>query len=359
MKFNLEKNISLHVPVKHGGLYSIECPEKGVIDFSSNVNPLGCVPLVKKVIKKELTSLSLYPDPDSSELRSHLEWYTGVPKEQIVVGNGSTEIIYNFCRIFLRKKSPVLLPVPTFGEYETAAKLSNTSISFFKTMNLNEQISELLKDIPKRGCVFICNPNNPTGSLTSKKNMLKIIDNAHNKSTLVFVDECFIELVPDRDESVKGSVRKFDNLFILQSLTKSFGLAGIRIGYGLGSRKIIDVMQKIKIPWNVSVLAQKAAGAALCHNFHLDKTRKLIKRESKFILDSLSKMDRFFCYDSSTNFILIKSEINSKRLQKKLLKKKILVRDCSNFRSLGPKFIRVAVRKHAENVKLINAMENI
>ena len=359
MKFDLEKNISNHVPVKHGGLESIEGPKKGIIDFSSNVNPLGCTTLVKKIIKKSVNAISVYPDPNSSELRNHLEWYTGIPKQQIVVGNGATEIIYNFCKAFFHKKKQILLQIPTFGEYEAASKLCDTRISFFKSMNLNNQISEFIKRIPKRGCIFICNPNNPTGSLISKENMMKIITAAKNKSTLVFVDECFIELVPDHDESVKDYVKKFDNLFVLRSLTKSFGLAGIRIGYGLASKMIINVMQKIMMPWNVSGLAQKAAGAALCHKFHLDKTRKLIKKESKFIRNSLSKMDNFSCYNSYTNFVLIKSKINSKRLQKKLLEKKILVRDCSNFRGLDNKFIRVAVRTHTENVKLVKALEVI
>jgi len=359
MKLNLDKNISNHVPIKHGGLNSIEGLKKGILDFSSNVNPLGCAPLVKKIIKKEVNLVSEYPDTHSSELKRHLEWFTDVPADQIVVGSGSTEIIYNFGRIFLNKKKPVLLPIPTFGEYELISKLNNASITFFKTMNLNEQVSDLISKIPKNGCIFICNPNNPTGSLITNKKMRSIIHAAQKKSSLVFVDECFIELVPDHDESVKDYVKKFDNLFVLRSLTKSFGLAGIRVGYGLGSKKMIKIMNDMKLPWNLSTLAQKAASAALCHKFHLDRTKKLIKKESKFIRTRLAKTENFSCFNSLTNFILIKSKIDSKTLQKKLLKKKILVRDCSNFRGLNNKFIRVAIRTHSENVRLIRSLEEI
>ena len=154
-------------------------------------------------------------------------------------------------------------------------------------------------------------------------------------------------------------MKEFDNLFILRSLTKSYGLAGLRIGYGLGNKKIIDVLQKIKIPWNVNGLAQMAASEALSHTSHLGKTRKLIKNELKFLKNSISKINDFVCYDSSTNFILIKSKMNSKKIQEKLIAKKILIRDCSNFRGLDDKFIRIAVRTHKENVKLVRALEEI
>ena len=175
----------------------------------------------------------------------------------------------------------------------------------------------------------------------------------------MFLDECFIELVPDSNASLVSYLKEFDNLFILRSLTKSFGLAGLRIGYGLANKKIIDVLQRIKIPWNVNGLAQIAASEALSDVFHLDKTRKLIKKELKFLKESISKIDGFVCYDSTTNFILIKSRINSKKIQEKLIEKKILIRDCGNFRGLDNKFIRVAVRTHKENVKLVRALEEI
>ena len=169
----------------------------------------------------------------------------------------------------------------------------------------------------------------------------------------------FIELVPNSNESLVPYLKEFDNLFILRSLTKSFGLAGLRIGYRLGNKKVIDVLQRIKIPWNVNGLAQRAASDALSNISHLTKTRKLIKKELRFLKDSISKVNGFTCYDSSTNFILVKSKMNSKKIQEKLIEKKILIRDCSNFRGLGNKFIRVAVRTRKENVKLVRALGDI
>ena len=177
------------------------------------------------------------------------------------------------------------------------------------------------KNPKKRLHVFVCNPNNPTGVLISKLNMRKIIQTAKKKSTLVFVDECFIEL-SDSKQSIIKDIKKFDNLFVLRSLTKSFGLAGIRIGYGLGNQKLVTILNNIKIPWNVSGIAQKAASAALCYYNYLDKTSKMISKEKINLKNSISKIDGFTCYDTDTNFILIKTKIKSNILQKKLLRKK-------------------------------------
>lgn len=360
MKFVLKRNVSNHHVIQHGGFYSNGLQyDPEFIDFSSNVNPLGFPSSITKIINKNRSLFSVYPDPNSSKLRDDLQKYTGIKKNQIIVGNGATEIIYNFSKIFLHKDSKVLIPIPTFGEYEVASRLSGSKITFFKTMNLNKSISEFQDLMPKTDCIFVCNPNNPTGMLISKNNLLKILEYAYNKSVFMFLDECFIELVPNSNESLIPYLKEFDNLFILRSLTKSFGLAGLRIGYGLGNKKIIDVLQRIKIPWNVNGLAQTAASEALSNTPHLNKTKKLIKNELKFLKDSISKINGFVCYDSSTNFILIKSKMNSKKIQEKLITKKILIRNCSNFRGLDNKFIRVAVRTHKENVKLVRALEEI
>ncbi|MDE1724704.1 MAG: histidinol-phosphate transaminase [Thaumarchaeota archaeon] len=326
-----------------------------LLDFSSNVNPLGFPSSVKNAFKN-LSQTSVYPDPDSNDLRTVLQKFTGISKNQIVVGNGATEIIYNYCAAFLKKQN-VLIPIPTFSEYASAAKLNNAKLYFFKTMDLNKDLEEFENMIPKKNCIFLCNPNNPTGSILKKRNVLRIIESAHDKSAMVFLDECFIELVPDGNESVISYMKEFDNLFILRSLTKSFGLAGLRIGYGLGNKKIVEILQKIKIPWNVSGIAQKSAVLALSDKSHISKTLNLIKKESKFLTDSVSKIPGFTCYNSATNFILIKSDIPSSQLQNKLLKKNILVRDCSTFRGLNSNFIRIAVRTHQENLKLVEALK--
>ena len=181
MKIRPNKLVKSHIPAAHGGPFSIKNPDDRILDFSSNVNPLGCHTGVKKFVRKQLDLISKYPDSESKRLRANLKWYTGLPETQIVIGNGATEIIYNFCTAFLNKATKVLIPIPTFSEYEKAAKLSGSKIIFFKTMNLNNNLNDFIKKIPKNGIVFICNPNNPTGTLIPKKNLLKIIATAKKK----------------------------------------------------------------------------------------------------------------------------------------------------------------------------------
>ncbi|MGI0065477.1 MAG: threonine-phosphate decarboxylase CobD [Nitrosotalea sp.] len=358
MWIRVEKVIANHKVASHGGIFANGLKHNlRLLDFSSNVNPLGFPSKVRDVFKN-ISNISIYPDPNSNELRTSLQKYIGVPKNQIIIGNGATEIIYNFCTAFLRKQK-VLIPIPTFSEYESAAKLNGAMTYFFKTMNLNQNLSKFQDAISTNNCIFVCNPNNPTGVLLKKRNMLKIIESAYDKSAMVFLDECFIELVPSGDESIVSYMKEFDNLFILRSLTKSFGLAGLRIGYGLGNKKMIDILQKIKIPWNVSGIAQQSSIKALSDKSHLPKTINIIRRESKFLIDSISKIKGFTCYNSDTNFILIKSKIKSTQIQNRLVKRNILIRDCSTFRGLNNNFIRIAVRTHKENLRLIEALQEL
>ncbi len=358
LRLGVVPSIENHKTVAHGGIYSAGLGfDPKILDFSSNVNPLG-FPSIKNELKKNLALFSIYPDSDSTKLRNGLERYTRIPKDRIIVGNGATEIIYNFCKAFLNKRN-ALIQIPTFGEYESAARLNGAKVSYFKTMDLNEDIDDFVERISKDQCVFVCNPNNPTGTLTSQKNMLKILAASRDNASLVFVDECFIELASNPKESIVSKLRSFDNLFVLRSMTKSFGLAGLRVGYGLGSKKMTEILSRIKIPWNVSGIAQEIAIKALSSRSHLEKTRNLIKKERKFLKESISKINGFQCYDSDSNFILIKSKIRSKQLQKKLLKKNILVRDCSSFEGLDDKFIRIAVRTHNENQKLVKELKKV
>ena len=358
MKIRTKRAITKHNPVIHGGKFSTPNSDPDIIDFSSNVGPLGIPVSVKQILKKILDKMTLYPDLDSTSLRSVLKKHVGFPESNLIVGNGAIEIIYNFCSAFLVKKK-ILIPAPTFSEYESATKLVDCKIEFFKTMNLSKNLDSFISKIPTNGCVFICNPNNPTGNVLSKKQLKQIILTAYKKSCFVFVDECFIELVPKSNESVLSLVKKFDNLFVLRSLTKSFGLAGIRIGYGVGSKQMIKILQKIKIPWSVNVLAQEAGIIALKNKSHLKKSKLIIQKEYIFLKNKINNIKGFECHESSTNFILIKTKRNSTKIQKQLLKHKILIRDCRNFHGLNSNYIRIAIKSHKDNLKLVKALEII
>ena len=358
MKIRIKKTILRHSPIVHGGKFSISTLDSNIIDFSSNIGPMGIPVGVRQTLKKNLNSMSTYPDLFSTSLRTGLKKYIKLPKSNIIIGNGAIEIIYNFCNAFLSKKQ-ILIPVPTFSEYEVATKLADCKITFFKTMNLSENLDSFISKIPTNGCVFVCNPNNPTGTILSKIQLSKIILTAKQKSCFVFVDECFIELVPQSNQSILNLIKKYDNLFVLRSLTKSFGLAGIRIGYGIGSKQMIDILQKTKIPWSVNILAQEAGIIAIKNKLHLTKSNLIIKKEYIFLKNKINNIQGFVCHESSTNFILIKTRQNSTNIQEQLLKHKILIRDCKNFRGLNNYYIRIAIKSHKENLKLVKALEAI
>ncbi|MCV0430976.1 threonine-phosphate decarboxylase CobD [Nitrosopumilus sp.] len=359
MKIRTKSSLIRHIPVVHGGKNQFQNTDLQIIDFSSNISPIGIPSSIKKTLKKNIDKINNYPDFNSSGVILSLEKYTHLDKPNLLVGNGAIEIIYNFCNAFLSKKTKVLIPIPTFQEYETASKLNDCQISYFKTMDLSENIEQFISKIPKNGCIFICNPNNPTGKLLEKNQLLQIIKKAKKLSTLVFVDECFIDMVPKSNESVISYVKTFDNLFVLQSLTKSFALAGIRIGYAASSKYMINILQKIRIPWSVNTLAQEAAITALKNKTHLKKSNLIIKKELNYLTKEINKLNGFDCNKSSTNFILIKTKKDSTSLQKKLLKKQILIRDCKNFRGLNNHYVRIAVKSHKDNLKLVKALEKL
>lgn len=359
MKIRTKLSIINHIPVLHGGRNSSQSIDSRITDFSSNVSPAGTPLTVKKSLKKNIENIKHYPDSGSSMVISSLKKYTKLEKSNLIVGNGAIEILYNFCFTFLSKNTKVLIPIPTFQEYEAVSKLNECKISYFKTMNLSENLDVFISKVPKNGCVFICNPNNPTGQLLSKKELLQIIKKAEKLSTIVFLDECFIEMVPESNESIISYVKNYKNLFVLRSLTKSFALPGIRIGYAAGSKEIIHTLKKIQIPWSVNSLAQDAANTALKNKSHLVKSNSIIEKELIFLRNKINKLEGFDCGNSSTNFILIKTKKDSTQLQKKLLEHNILIRDCKNFRGLDNHHIRIAVKSHKDNLKLVNVLENI
>ncbi len=358
MKPGIRRSIRSHRPVAHGGRYSAGTRDPDVVDFSSSVSPAGMPASVRSALGRRLGAVLDYPDPDSSDLVRGLAKYTGLPGSRILAGNGAVEIIYNFCTAFASGRS-VLVQAPTFGEYEAACRLAGSRVSRFRSMSLAGDLGRFISKIPRGGCVFVCNPNNPTGSMLTRRQVSKIITAAKQRSTLAFIDECFIELAPESDESVLNLTRRHDNLLVLRSLTKSFGLPGIRIGYAASSKHIISALSNMKIPWSVNALAQEAGLAAIKSRHHLAKSRRIIKKESGFLKSRIAKIPGFECHDTSANFILVRTRQDSTRLRGRLLRHKILVRDCKNFSGLGSHHIRIAVRSRGDNLKLVRALEAV
>ncbi|MDI1496272.1 MAG: aminotransferase [Cenarchaeum symbiont of Oopsacas minuta] len=346
---------------QHGGLFSMPHDMDNVIDFSSNVIPGGPPPKVAAALRSALADAEKYPDPESKKMKKCLALYMRVPTNTIAVGNGATDIIYRFCSYVLSKNTHVCVTNPTFSEYESASSLAGHRVTKFTGINIGRDLEKFSKAMPKNGCVFVCNPNNPTGELLEIKDILYLADMAKSKSSILFVDESFIELVPGKNRSVVTFAPKRKNLFVLRSLTKSFAIPGIRVGYCVTNKNMADIVNCTSMPWNVSVLAQRATCAAVSsHKKHLAWARQLIKTESEFLQKNINKIDGYKCVQNpSSNFILVHSKLNSHVIWKKLLRHKILVRDCTSFGNVCCNHIRIAIKTRTENKKLLEALKSI
>jgi threonine-phosphate decarboxylase len=270
--------------------------------------------------------------------------------------------MYLFAETFLKKGETALIPAPTFGEYESAVRKTGETPTFVKLgRSLNVKSSTFEKEISSAKIIFLCNPNNPTSMLIPKETLTDIIELALKHDSLVFLDEDFLEFVEDEKAlTMIGKINTYPNLFILRSFTKIFGLTGLRVGYGIANEEIINVLSCAKIPWNVNCLAQAAAVAALKDEEHLQVTRELIKEEKDWLNVELGKFDSFKFSLPDANFFFInihKSGLTASELKSKLLKKGILIRDCTSFRGLDEFYIRIAVKTHVENKQLIDALK--
>ncbi|MFQ6051762.1 MAG: histidinol-phosphate transaminase [Candidatus Hydrothermarchaeota archaeon] len=338
--------------------------KKNLIDFSSNINPLGPSKKALEKIKESLWKCAYYPDLESRELKSALADYTNMGYENITVGNGGTELIKNFLEVFLDKGNDVLILSPTFSEYEVFSRLYGGNIRYLFARRENDfefNHGEIMEKINENTrVIFICNPNNPTGKSLGEKDLLKIIEESYRNDTFVFLDEAYIDFTEMK--SFCSKVGDFENLFILRSLTKFFSIPGLRIGFGIGNKKVMEYMEKIRMPWNTNILGEIAAIESIKDKEYIKDTKDTIKREKNFFYKEVSKIDNLKIYSSDANFFLIdlrESGINAREMKNALIKKGMLIRDCSSFRGLDDYFIRIGIRTREENLKLIEEMRSI
>ena len=357
-------------PCVHGGEIlgaacksGIKCEE--LLDFSSSVNPLGTSKKALVAVEEAFVNIAVYPDSASSELRGVIAEHYNVLKENIVVGNGSTELMYLFAEVFLSEGDTVVMAAPTFGEYEGAVRRTGANIRFIKLREEDQKldVDAFIAGMTGAKMAFVCNPNNPTSLLVPRGDLERILDAALERDVLVFLDEDFLEFVEGEQEySMISSINKYVNLFVLRSFTKLFGLTGLRVGYGIAGREIIDVLMCTKIPWNVNCLAQAAAVVALKDEEHLYRTHRLICEEKAFLLKGLMGVRGFRVFVPDANFFFIDirgTGYTAAELTQKLLELGIMIRDCSSFRGLGQYYIRVAVKLHEENVRLLQVLGKV
>jgi len=323
-------------PAEHGGRIK-QFLEKGysLIDFSASVNPLP--PALDLSINYD--EVCFYPDASYTSLKKVIAAYHECTPDQIAVGNGSVELIRLICMMTLHVGDLVCTSAHTFGEYEMSARLCGASVTH------NPHGARLH---------FICNPENPTGEIRKKKHVLEcIVQSSQDPDrALIVIDEAFIDLA-DPCESVIPCIIGRKKVMVLRSLTKSFGMPGIRFGYAISDSDTVRSIETRRAPWSVNALSEKVAKEAFSRMSELAVSREYIKKEREFMISSFENAG-FQCSNASANYILIQTHRFAAQIAADMISHGFLVRDCTSFGL--PHSVRVAVRTHEENVALLEAL---
>ncbi len=344
----------------HGGLDASELRSLGlqpeqVLDFSANINPLG--PSRRVLSAAAESDLSAYPDRYSIFLREKLATQLAVGAENLVVGNGSTELIHLLARACLRPQDVCLILAPTFGEYETAARIAGADVHLFWANEDQEfrwsidGVVETIQRVRPR-LAFICNPNNPTGVYLDYGEIERI-RGVLDEGSLLVLDEAYVPLADQGWNSLP--LLGEGNVAMLRSMTKDHALAGARLGYMVAQPDVVSAVQELQPSWSVNAVAQATGIAALLDEAHVEEARKVILQAKKYLCSQLEAL-AIPVTPSSANFVMARVK-DASSVRSALLRHGIAVRDCTSFGL--PEHIRIAVRKPEECARLMESLREV
>lgn len=339
-------------------------PKERLIDFSANINPLGPSRKMISAVVDSLKYINSYPDPDCRELKSALASYLNINEEFLVMGNGAAELIYLLVRVIGCKKA--LVAAPTFCEYGLSV-LSNggeiIEILMDEKDGFKLPVEKIINCLPGADMLFLCNPNNPTGRVINRKTIEIILEEAGHHRVMVVVDEAFMDFIfHKKNFSSVPLVGNVENIAVLYSMTKFFGIPGLRLGAIAVPSKLAIRMNSSKDPWNVNILAQAAGIAGLKDIHYMKETKKLVLDEKKFLFNQLSGIKGINPLPGSANFLLVDvsgTGFKSFQLTDLLGRNGIMVRDCEGFTGLAGRYIRIAVKTRSENEILLEVLKTI
>lgn len=345
-------------PVVHGALDFGELQQMGldpdeVLDFSANTNPYGASPAVCAALAS--AALDRYPDREALALRAALAESLDVPARRIIAGNGASELIWLAALAFVRPGEAVLVVGPTYGEYARAARLMGGCVITWQARAEDDfapdegAIARELERLRPR-VVFVCNPNNPTGAVLAP-DALAILARRH-PATLFVVDEAYQPLAPGLESALDSAA---ENVLVLRSMTKDFGLAGLRLGYAIGPEPLIEPLRRVQPPWSVNALAQAAGVAALRDTSHRERSLELLGRAKAALVAGLTRLG-LPTVPSAVLFFLVRVG-DGAAFRRALLVRGVLVRDCASFGL--PAYVRIAARRPEENERLLAAIREV
>jgi threonine-phosphate decarboxylase len=337
-----------------------------VLDFSGPTNYLGPSPKAVEAVKQHARLIRFYPDPNPVEFKTEIAKYVGqsVDAANIILGNGSIELIYMITGVFHHNFKAVI-PVPSFTEYEKAVLRVGGEPVF---VQLPENFALETKTVKKAitddtRILYICNPHSPSGTLYRKETVLDLVDFCQKKDIILSVDENYIEFTGKaQDTTMAGYVKKYENLFVIRSVTKFYGMPGIRLGYGIAAESLIDTLQTDRQPWSINSLAGFATLAAFKDTEFIENTKHTIAKERAQFAKMLGEIGDLHVFPSETNFLLVKilnPKLTSTMLKEQMAKEGILIRDCNTFVGLDDSYFRVTVRSSRENLKLIETLRDV
>ena len=328
-----------------------------VVKLASNENPLGPSPKAKEVLTLLGDALHLYPDGDAKELKEKIAKLEVVSTDQIVIGNGSNEILELAARAFLNNKSSALMSKHAFAVYKIIAQACGSKIIEVPMIDWRHDLENFKNYIKgDTRIVFIANPNNPTGTFNSHKDFKDMMQNIP-PSVLVVLDLAYYEYVEAEDYiKINELLDEFDNILITKTFSKIQGLASLRIGYGIASKDLCNILNKIRQPFNANFLAQTAAIKAIDDHEHIEKSKKLNASERSRLQKSLESLG-MECIESQGNFISFKGSFNAEEMFLSLMKEGVIVRPIGLYDM--PDFLRVTIGKPEENDYFINHLSKL
>jgi histidinol-phosphate aminotransferase len=325
-----------------------------VIKLASNENPLGPSPRALKAMRSALESAQLYPDGGGSYLRNALAEKLGFARENIILGNGSNEVIEFIGHAFLNRGDDVITPEHAFIAYKLIATLFGARTIETRAPDFQPDLNAVLNAVtPKTRIVFIANPNNPTGTLISQHKIDNFISRVPESIVTVF-DEAYFEFL-DHPPDTLQYVREGRNIVVLRTFSKIHGLASLRVGYGVAPRELVEVLQKTRQPFNVNGLAQAGALAALTDDAHQRKTRQTVDAGRAYLQEQFAEMKLDFV-PGAANFVMVNVK-DGAAIFKKLLAQKIIVRPLKGYNL--PEWVRITVGTMEQNKKCIAALKKV
>lgn len=351
-----------------------------VVDFSANINPLGPSQRGLDALNSQLRYISHYPDATNDDVLNAIADTYGMDKHQIIVGNGAAELLYAICR--LPGYTGAFVPAPGFSEYKEALEASkipvrdifyrpredDNGLPYFEVPYLAlETFAAELKGQDGRIIVFLGNPNNPDGTLLDKDHIRTVASMLKDANSLLVIDESFIDFVgndplQDNEHSMRSLVNEFDNIIVVHSFTKFYAVPGLRIGAAFANETLITQLQQYIPSWSVNTLAQAYTKAALNDVDYIKRTKQELNEERAFMYNALDAIEGITVYLPSANFILFQVNqegITANYINEELKKYNMIVRNCDSYVGLTNHWVRIAIKDHDTNIKLVDKLTNI